>query len=70
MEAVINGFLTHGPWAAFTVLVFIVYSRLVNDVLSVTRKNAEAISANTKTIEQAVGVMVEVKDAIHKCRKE
>lgn len=70
MDAVIQGFLVHGPWAAFALLMFIAYSRLVNDMLAVTRKDAEAFTANAKSIEQNTQVMVEVKDAILKCRKE
>jgi hypothetical protein len=69
MDLIVHGFLIHGPWAAFAVFMFIAYSRLVNDVLAVTRKDAEAFAANTKAVEQVTQVMVEVKDAIHKCRK-
>jgi hypothetical protein len=69
MDSIIEGFLTHGPWAAFSLVMFFAYTRLVNDVLAVTRKDAEAFAANTKAVEQVTQVMVEVKDAIHKCRK-
>jgi hypothetical protein len=69
MQPLIQGILIHGPWAAFALLLLIVYTRLVNDVIAVTRKDAEAFAANTKAIEQITHVMVEVKDTIHKCRK-
>lgn len=68
-DALINGFLMHGPWAAFAVFMFIVYSRLVNDMLAITRKDAEAFTASAKAIEQNTQVLIEVKDAILKCRK-
>jgi len=70
MNEIIRTIATHGPWAAFAVIMFIAYYRLVNDVLVVTRQDAEAIAANTKAVEQATQVMVEVKDVMHKCRKE
>lgn len=69
MHTIIEGIMIHGPWAAFALLMFIAYYRLVNDVLAVTRKGAEAFAANTKVVEQMTQVMVEVKDTIHKCRK-
>lgn len=70
MDMVIRGILIHGPWAAFALFVFIAYNRLVNDMLCVTRKDAEAFAANTEAVKQITQVMVEVKDTIHKCRKD
>lgn len=70
MEGLINGLLNHGPWAVFSGILFVAYYRLVNDVIAVTRKNTETQTAEAEAIKQVVQVMVEVKDAIHKCRKE
>ena len=70
MPELVRGVITHGPWAAFALVMFFAYYRLVNDMLAITRKDAEAFAANTKAVEQVTQVMVEVKDTIHKCRKE
>ena len=70
MDTFLQGFLVHGPWEAFAVFMFWAYSRLVNDMLAVTRKDAEAFTANAKSIEQNTQVMIEIKDTINKCRKE
>lgn len=70
MEALIQGVAIHGPWAIFAVVMFMVYTRLVNDVIAVTRMNTESATAHTEAIRQVTQVMIEVKDAIHKCRKE
>lgn len=70
MDVIIKGILIHGPWAAFALVMFYAYHRLVNDVLALTRKDAEAFAANAKAIEHVSQVMIEVKDAIHKCRKD
>lgn len=69
MDALVQGVLTHGPWAAFAVVMFFAYTRLVNDVLAVTRKDAEAFTENAEAVRQMTQVIIEVKDTIHKCRK-
>lgn len=69
MSELLQGIMVHGPWAAFALFMFIVYSRLVNDLLAVVRQNAQAFTASEKAIEQMTEVIIEVKDAMHKCRK-
>ncbi len=70
MNILLQGILTHGPWACFALIMFFAYYRLVNDVLAVTRKDAEAFTKNAEALRQLVQVVVEVKDTMHKCKKK
>ena len=70
METLLHALENHGPWVVFSAILFVAYYRLVNDVIAVIRQNTEAGTKNAEAVRESTQVMIEVKEAMHKCRKE